>query len=449
MLKVSSQPVNLLTWVVAISIKCNLLEEEALPPLIINLVLGSTSTTVFTEQGLSKLGLRIFSGILWGILILILLSSLGRYLAFKDTVSLTVNTPSTLSTATTTRSTKTSQLLSDVNSALATAREAALQNASDELDRWIGSLMNRVDSDKDDDFLDWYFGYWTQQKFGLSGILQAGKRVFNKDLPTTKETIQAEVLQEFTNRVLRPEIAKLELKAIAKDISDIYIGKLQQNLEKIRIRYKIPAANWEKYLEDATLLVTNVEGEQVPLQLKAFTVASLGGGALLTKAAIAAIEKVTTKVATKVVAKTGSSILGKAGALVGGELLGPVVTIAIVAWDAIDIHNTGANYRPVLRKNIEEYFHLMKQDILGDEKNGIQRVILDIESSIRKTIIGFQFPSLFRGWKSLRQGVPNKPPSVGVTGAAHGCIAMAHVIRTTSVSVLPKLPLPGVVAGIA
>jgi len=159
MLKVSSQPVNLLTWVVAISIKCNLLEEEALPPLIINLVLGSTSTTVFTEQGLSKLGLRIFSGILWGILILILLSSLGRYLAFKDTVSLTVNTPSTLSTATTTRSTKTSQLLSDVNSALATARKAALQNASDELDRWIGSLMSRVDSDKDDDFLDWYFGY--------------------------------------------------------------------------------------------------------------------------------------------------------------------------------------------------------------------------------------------------------------------------------------------------
>jgi len=393
--EVSKQSENLLNWLVITGIKCGVTKKGAFLALATNLVLLDTVAIIPTWQRFLKLGWRIFSSILWGILILIILSSFGRYFVFGSTPSSVSNSVGVSDSSTV--AIKADKLTLEIDDALMAAREAALTTASNELDQWVDSLMIRVDSSQDGDFLDWYFGYWTQQKFGLDGTLQAGKRVFNKNLPTAKEKIQEEVLQEFTNRVLRPEIAKLELKTISRDISQIYTSELQRNLEKIRIKYNIPKANWNEYLENVTVLVTNIDGRQVPLQLKAFTIASLGGGALLAKAAIVAIEKVTAKVATKVVAKASASFLGKAGALVGGELLGPVVTVAIIVWDAVDIHNTEVNYRPILKQNIEDYFNLMKRDVLGDEENGIQKVILDIENSIRKGMKGSRSPFLFRG----------------------------------------------------
>ncbi|MEC4984373.1 MAG: hypothetical protein SAJ37_06805 [Oscillatoria sp. PMC 1068.18] len=393
--EVSKQSENLLNWLAITGIKCDFPKEKDFLSLAANLVLLDTVEIIPTWQRFLKLGWRIVSTILWSILILIILSSLGRYFAFGSLTS-SVSNPVGVSDSSTV-TIQADKLTLEIENALVTAREAALTTASDELDQWVDSLMNRVDSSQDGDFLDWYFGYWTQQKFGLDGTLQAGKRVFNKNLPTAKEKIHEEVLQEFTNRVLRPEIAKLELKTISRDISHIYTSELQRNLEKIRTKYNIPKANWNEYLENVTVLVTNIEGRQVPLQLKAFTIASLGGGALLAKAATVAIEKVTAKVATKVVAKASASFLGKAGALVGGELLGPVVTVAIIVWDAVDIHNTEVNYRPILKQNIEDYFNLMKRDILGDEENGIQKVIFDIENSIRKSMSSFRLPFLSRG----------------------------------------------------
>lgn len=393
--EVSKQSENLLNWLAITGIKCGITKKSLFLALATNFIWLDTVTIIPIWQRFLKLGWRIISIIFSGILILIILSSLGRYFVFGNTPSSGYNAAGVPDSSTV--ELQADKLTLEIDNALVAAREAALTTASDELDRWVDSLMSRVDSSQDGDFLDWYFGYWTQQKFGLNGTLQAGKRILNKNLPTAKEKIQEEVLQEFTNRVLRPEIAKLELKTISKDISQIYTSELQRNLEKIRIKYNIPQANWNDYLENVTVLVTNIEGRQVSLQLKAFTIASLGGGALLAKAASVAIEKVTAKVTTKVLAKASASFLGKAGALVGGELLGPVVTVAIIIWDAVDIRKTESQYRPILKQNIEDYFSLMKRDILGDEENGIQKVILDIENSIRKGMSGSRLPFLSRG----------------------------------------------------
>jgi len=392
--KVSTKSDNLLHWLTITGIKCDIIKKSDFLTLAANLILLESTQVIPIWKKLFKLGWRIISTILWVILILIVLSSLGRYFAFGSTLaSNSVTNTVGVVTGNSTLAVQGDKLTTELDDALISAREAALKTASDELDIWVSGLMGRVDnSNQDSDFLDWYFGYWTQQQFGLDGILQAGKRVFNKNLPTAKKKIQEEVLKEFTNRVFRPEIAKLELKNISRDISQIYTSKLQQNFEKIRVRYNIPKAEWEKYLQDVTVSVTNIEGRQFSLELKAFTMAGLGGAALLAKAAVVAIEKVTAKVATKVVAKASASFLGKAGALVGGELLGPAVTIVIIVWDAIDVHSTEVTYRPILKQNIEDYFNLMKRDILMDEENGIQKVILDIENSIRKGINGSHLP---------------------------------------------------------
>ncbi len=381
--EVSRQSEDLFNWSIATGIKCGMTKKRDFLTLATNLVLVLLNSVkrIPTWQTLLKLGWRIFSITLWAILILVILSSFGRHFAFGNTLAVPVaNTAKAAS-----NSTVVIQAV-ELDAALSAAREAALKTASSELDIWINALMSRVDSSQDVDFLDWYFGYWTQQKFGLDGMLQNGKRVLSKNSPTAKEKIQQEVLEEFTKRVLQPELAELELKTISRDISQIYTSELQRNLENIRVKYDIPKVNWDEYLQGVTVVATNIEGKQIPLRLKVSTIGGLGSGVL--------IGKMVGKIAAKGAAKTSVGVLGK----FSSNLLGPLASVAIIAWDATDIHNTEVKYRPILKQNIEDYFSLMKKDILNNEESGIQKVILDIEKSVRKKMSGSHLPSLSISW---------------------------------------------------
>ncbi|ULB45466.1 WD40 repeat domain-containing protein [Limnospira fusiformis KN01] len=381
--KVSRQSEGLLSWLTIAGLKCGITEKRDFLTLAASLVLLNSVEIIPAWKRLLNLAWKIVSTILWCILILIIMSSFGRYFAFGSTSSVPNYTGSVSNSTVAIQ--QADQVTVELDTALVAAREAALKTASDELDTWINDLKSRVDSDEEADFLDWYFGYWTQQKFGLNGMLQAGQRVFNKNLPTAKEKIQEEVLQQFQNRVLRPEYAKLKFKNISRCVAKTYTRELKQNLDKIPVKYNIPKADWDEYLEALTVSVTNVDGRKVPLQLKALTTASLGigSGALLAKATSVGMEKVTAKIATKVVGKAGASMLGKAGALAGGELLGPLVAVGIIFLDAADIRQTEVDERPILKRNIEDYFNELKTDILTNEENGIEKVILDIENSKR------------------------------------------------------------------
>lgn len=335
------------------------------------------------------------SFLVWVILILVILSSIGRHLAFGET-SASVATSKTnigIESSKSLHQVQKNDIKADLDTALVESRKTALKFASNELDTWIADLMKRVDDPgSDSDFLDWYFGYWTQGKFGLNAATTFGIHIFNKNSPTAEERIQEMVRQEFTNKVFRPEIAKLELKTISRDMAQVYTNELGNNLENVHIRYNIPTADWNSYLQGLTVSVTDFDGRQVPLTLKAVAVGSIGSSVVLSKGALLALEKLTAKIGAKVVAKAAASISAKLGAFAGGEFLGPAVAVAIISWDAIDIHNTEVKNRPELRQNIEDYFKAMKRDILEDEENGIQKLISNIETSVRKSVANSRFP---------------------------------------------------------
>jgi len=337
---------------------------------------------------------RVISILLWVILILVILSSLGRHLAFGETFAsvATSKTNIGIESSKSLRQVQKNDIKADLDTALVESRKTALRFASNELDTWIADLMKRVDDPgSDSDFLDWYFGYWTQGKFGLNAVTTFGIHIFNKNSPTAKERIQEMVRQEFTNRVFRPEIAKLELKTISRDMAQVYTNELGNNLDNVHIRYNIPTSDWNSYLQGLTVSVTDFDGRQVPLSLKAVAVGSIGSSVVLSKGALLAIEKLTAKIGAKVVAKAAASISAKVGAFAAGEFLGPAIVVAMTAWDAIDIHNTEVKNRPELRQNIEDYFKAMKRDILEDEENGIQKLISNIETSVRKSVANSRF----------------------------------------------------------
>lgn len=387
---------SITSWIITSASKCSIPESELFKILVLNVVLSNP----IEQPSLWKLVLtsvwKAISILLWTMLILVIFSSIGRQIAFGET-SISVAPPKSveIENIELINQKKEKNIKIDLDTALIESRQIALKVASNELDTWKANIMKRVDDPKNDrDFLDWYFAYWTQQGFGFDALKGWLNHQFNKNSPTAKEKIQETVFQEFTNKVLRPEIAKLELKNISRDISQAYSNELRKNLDKVRIRYNVPTADWNSYLQGLTVSVTNFNGRQVSLNLKAIAIGSISGTAILAKPSLLAIEKITAKIGVKVVTKAAASVSAKVGAFAGGELLGLPATVAILAWDAIDIHNTEVKSRPILKQSIEDYFDEIKKDILTDEENGIQKVILDLENNVRNGITASHFPFL-------------------------------------------------------
>ena len=239
-------------WIFASSLRCSTksevfnVESKAFNILMANTFIRSRVSPELTLKLFFSNVWKAVSLVFWIILILVILSSIGRHLAFTSSSNLTEITSSSIEEISKnhTRQNKKEQIKADMKAALLKSRQRALAAASEELDVWIADLMSRVDDPySDSDFLDWYFGYWTQQKFGIDAITTWGIRRLNKNVPTVKEKIQESVLQEFTHKVFRPEMAKLELKSISNNISQIYTDELRKNLDKARVQYNIPTAD--------------------------------------------------------------------------------------------------------------------------------------------------------------------------------------------------------------
>ena len=98
------------------------------------------------------------------------------------------------------------------------SHEQAEVFAKDKLVEWSTELQTRID----EDFLNWYFSYWQQQSFGLKaiGYWVADHEIVEKivgDQPKMAERITEEIQEEFSKRVLRPQIAQLQIERIADE----------------------------------------------------------------------------------------------------------------------------------------------------------------------------------------------------------------------------------------
>ena len=109
-----------------------------------------------------------------------------------------------------------------IQSDLIAAHNEVEQYASSKLDTWISELMVKVD----DNFIPWYFGYWNQQALGLKSLFQTAYRWFNGNAPTAEETLNQIIETEFTNRVLQPQTAQLQIKILTDESVNLYIKNL-------------------------------------------------------------------------------------------------------------------------------------------------------------------------------------------------------------------------------
>ncbi|MCU0537054.1 MAG: hypothetical protein MUD14_24475 [Hydrococcus sp. Prado102] len=275
---------------------------------------------------------------------------------------------------------QTNNLDREIVKAIQEARTHSQSKASEELDIWLDELMTRVDTS----FLPWYFDYFTQKKmefstpfiWGVSTIAHwvdphrsSANEAINEKLT---ETFQS----EFAKRVLRPKIAQLKLERITRETTQLYIDDLKNHLSTIQSSYKIPQGQWERYLDDIAITITDTEGNISSLSMKVL----VGGSTyLLAKITIPAATKIGSKVVASAVGKASAKIAAKTGGAVatqvGAQLIDPIVGVGIIIWDLWDYHHTVQIERPILREAILEYLQEVKASLLDNRENSIMSAI--------------------------------------------------------------------------
>jgi hypothetical protein len=177
------------------------------------------------------------------------------------------------------------RLAPELRQAVETARTEGLKHARAELERLHAEIMTRVDSN----LLDWYFGYWTQQRLGVSYAYTSGKNwvlssFIEVDPEEASDDLQREIAREFELRVIPGPVLEERLQQFAQASVAVFVASLQRDLQAIPKQYQIPATLWDNYLDRIALMVSGAAGTRdVPLTLKA-----LSAGVVLTGASATA-----------------------------------------------------------------------------------------------------------------------------------------------------------------
>jgi hypothetical protein len=221
----------------------------------------------------------------------------------------------------------------------------------------------------------------------LEGLWQYGINSFFENQPTAAERLTEEIQEEFSKRVLRPQIAELILERIVRDTAEYYVIHLRENLEVVPAKYKIPHADWDRYLEGIALTTYGADGNrETDLTLKTLTLSTAGGTILLAGKMKFIVGKLSSKVMIKSAGKAAAKIATKTGAKVaaksGGKFFGPIVGIGVLVWDVWDHKSVKKENRPLLLQSITDYFAELKDILLYDTEAGVMVVFNDLEQQI-------------------------------------------------------------------
>ena len=189
-------------------------------------------------------------------------------------------------------------------------------------------------------------------------------------------------------KFLMPKTAQLRFELITQNTVDLYASELSDQLKLMQQKYQIPKAQWDRYLNDIAVTVTDTEGNISNLSMKVL----VGGGSyLLAKPLVAmSVAKIGSKLSakaagsaiTKVAAKTGSTVAAEFGT----TLIDPLVGVGIVLWDVFDYRHTVHRDRPILRENLLNYLDDMKQSLLENPESGIMAAIYQVEGDIHTSL---------------------------------------------------------------
>ena len=316
---------------------------------------------------------KIVSIIIWSIIILIVLIPLLGRLVMSQALAAELTSPPSIEI--------TQSLVAfggreqAFKKALNTANQSAEQYANNELNRWEEQLINRIDTD----FLNWYFNYFNQkqQEFGVlfEYIGENLMNGFNQSIVNEKiaKSINDNIQREFARRVLQANSAEMKFHTIVIDTANFYIEQLSKEFDDVPKMYKIPQADWHKYLEGINFRLENERGDEVSL------VRFVGAAG-------------TAKITATIAAKTGSKAVAAISSQLG-SMIEPTLGIALIAWDYWDYTKGVQEDKPRLREDLVNSLHDIKKSILSEPEHSVMSVVNELEQKIKNSVLQANFPA--------------------------------------------------------
>ena len=203
----------------------------------------------------------------------------------------------------------------------------------------------------DENFLNWYFGYWRQQGEGLKYAWNA----FWQSETQAEQELLANISREFENRVTPPQLLDKQIQAIATDTVQTFINALSECVAHLPEQYQIPPH------EGATVTTAGVA---LPLVKITTPVVNTGMAKLdmATGAKLAA-----SKAVVGAGAKLGAAAVGKGGSMLGAPVIFVIVAGGLSLWEAFDHNATVQENKLLMRQQISESLAQFEADMLHQD----------------------------------------------------------------------------------
>lgn len=129
----------------------------------------------------------------------------------------------------------------DIASASRSAEDQARQHALEAMQRWLALVQRQTD----DEFIPWFYGYWTQQWLSLK--VSWYKLGADEDDPTVRR-LAAYLQEEYQDQVLEPVAEEISPERILQASTRIYVRQLDMRLQAIPGRYGVPQEQFDQRL---------------------------------------------------------------------------------------------------------------------------------------------------------------------------------------------------------
>lgn len=259
-------------------------------------------------------------------------------------------------------------------------------------------LMKRVRRYTEEDFIDWYAGYWTQEWLAVKVAAYQSDDA-ERDAAAVRHL--AEYLQEqYISRVLEPASAEIAPITILHQATAVYAQSLRGQIEAIGQRFQLPEKAFRNWLgripaissgeasDSSTSLEQLVRTDDVndlaayEALLQEIDWEGLDNHYGLSKYGLSPVAGAVAELFVRRVATRGGAA---AAALVGGPL-GFVVSAGITMWGITEHDKQKPELEIQVRKVLNPALEKMQRNLIGDPQYGVLGAVNHINMQIRDTL---------------------------------------------------------------
>ncbi len=215
-------------------------------------------------------------------------------------------------------------------------------------------IMSRVDNE----FLEWYFGYFNHKLLMFLGIFSKDK-VFNI------------VMNKFYTLVVSPEELQKGYENIIRNSMIVFMNSFSKRLKVIPVKYSIKRPVWEKYISNMNKITLRAGTQEISFAVKSLLV---GGGTYIALR-FTGINKVLGRLFTdylvkkfeKQAVKGVISTIGKTIA----EDIGLIIGVGIIVWEIVDYNKMVESEKPAVSMRIRNYFKGVHRELIEHPEYGL------------------------------------------------------------------------------